>query len=206
MNISKRQFNTGVTLTEMVVVVAIIGLITVAIGAFQADIFKFNRFLNSAILNQQEARKLLRPFVSEIRGANQSVLGAFPLATVGTSTLVFYSDTNNDGLSERIRYVLENGIFMKKVTEPSGNPPSYDDDDEKIVRTISNVVNTTPIFIYFDETYNGISSTTPLSQPVSPAEVRSIKIELYLDDDPNQLPEPLHITSQATIRNLKDNL
>jgi hypothetical protein len=71
---------------------------------------------------------------------------------------------------------------------------------------ITNVYNgyTVPVFEYFDENYNGTS--TALTQPVNPADVRLIKINVKIDLDPNRAPGPVIYSLQTSIRNLKTNL
>ena len=64
--------------------------------------------------------------------------------------------------------------------------------------------NGSPVFSYFDSSYNG--STNSLSQPVSVLIIRLIKINLTIDDDPNRPPSPMTITTEINFRNLKDNL
>ena len=195
----------GFTLIETLVAVFIFSIIVVAIGTFQKDVFSLNYILQTGLKNQNEAKKILRPFANEARSASQSNLGAFPLATVATTTFAFYSDIDNDGLKEKVRYFLEGTTFKKGVVKPTGNPLVYNDNNESIVRVVHDVVNVS-IFSYYDESYDGTASSTPLVQPVTPSDVRLVQVEIVIDSDPNKPPAPLSVTTQVSIRNLKDNL
>jgi hypothetical protein len=62
------------------------------------------------------------------------------------------------------------------------------------------------IFEYYDSNYDGTASSSALIFPVAPIEVRLVKITLDIDSDPNKPPEPFTVTTQVSIRNIKDNL
>jgi hypothetical protein len=51
-----------------------------------------------------------------------------------------------------------------------------------------------------------MGTSSPITQPVTPTDVRLIKINLIIDVDPNRAPVIKTYTSQVSIRNLKDNL
>ena len=62
----------------------------------------------------------------------------------------------------------------------------------------------TPIFDYYDTNYDG--TTAPLAQPVSAIAVRLVKITLIIDKNSLRPPAPITMTTQVSMRNLKDNL
>lgn len=195
----------GFTLVESILSLAIFSAVIIAVGAFQRDVFYFNDVIQTGLTNVSEARKVLRPFVNEVRGAQPSNLGAFPIAEATQNSFSFYTDIDNDDVREKIRYFLDGDTFKKGVIKPSGNPYVYDNDDEKIVTVIRNVVPGSTAFSYFNSDYNGIDGSQALSFPVSPAEVRLVRIDLTVDANPDRAPSLLTITTQATVRNLKDN-
>lgn len=195
----------GFTLVESVLAVAIFSSVIVAIGAFQRDVFFFNDVLQTGLNNITEARKVLRPFVGEVRRAQVSNLGASSVEKAEAKTFIFYTDTNNDGVRERVRYFVDGTTFKKGVIKPTGSPYVYNEADEKIVSVINDVIADQTSFSYFGSDYNGTTSTPPLITPVSPGEVRLIRVDLTIDTNPNRAPGLLTITTQATIRNLKDN-
>lgn len=194
----------GFTLVETIIALAIFTLIISAVGAFQADIFKLNAVIQSGLSSQNDARKIIRPMVDEVRGASESNLGAYPLATTASSTFIFYTDLDNDSLKERVRYFLDGSDFKKGVIKPSGNPLVYDPNDEFITEVVHHVINT-DIFTYFDSSFDGTASSVALNQPVSPADVRLVTVELMVDDNPNKPPATVVVRTQMSMRNLKDN-
>ncbi|MFW5887537.1 MAG: type IV pilus modification PilV family protein [Bacteriovoracia bacterium] len=200
-----KQKNKGFTLIEILISIAILVAIISLVGAFQADVFSLNGIIQSGLQNQSEAKKIIRPFANEVRSAAPSNLGSYPLIETASTTFSFYSDTDSDGLREMIKYSLDDGTFKKTSITPTGQPLEYDVDNEETIQVIEDVTNT-DIFTYYDSNYDGATSSNPLPQPVTNSDVRLVKINLIIDSDPNKPPEPIEITTQVSIRNLKDNL
>jgi len=207
MYFSRKKIHTskGFTLIELMVALVLFGFIVVGVGSFMRDVFFFNSVLQTSVTNVGEARKVLRPFVSEVRRAQPSDQGSFAIDAAGTSTFAFYTDIDSDGSREKIRYYLDGTDFKKAVIVASGNPAVYDEDDESVVKVIQHVVATSTIFTYFDSSYYGSSTINALPQPVTTSDVRLVRIDLTIDSNPNRAPSLMTITTQATIRNLKDN-
>lgn len=199
------NYKKGITLVETLVSVAVLVAIIVFIGAFQSDVFSLNNFIQTGLQNQSEAKKIIRPFANEVRSASQSSLGAYPIAESTPTSFSFYSDINGDGLKEKINYFLEDDIFKKSTIEPSGQPLEYNEDNEEVIRVVHDVTNT-DIFEYYDSTYDGTASSTALIQPVTNSDVRLVKVRLVIDSDPNDEISPIEVSTQVSIRNLKDNL
>ncbi len=197
--------NKGMTLVEIVVVVAIFGLIMLAVFELGSSIFSFNRVAQDNLFAQSSARKVLKVMISELRSVSPSSLGAYPISSVGTSTITFFSNIDTDDYKERIRYFVQGNSLMKGVIKPSGNPLVYNNVDEEVSLLIDYFANgSTPMFEYFDEDYSGTS--TPLVDPVQATSVRLVKIYIVIDKDANKNPGPIFVTSQVSLRNLKNNL
>lgn len=203
MNLNNVKFNKGFTMIEIILTVAIVGLVAGAIASFQGNIFSYSRKFSSGLSAADDARRVLRPFSNEVRSAVASALGSYPIEAATQTSFIFFADTDNDGVEERIRYFLENKNFKKGIIVPSGNPLTYDSNDEDVVTMVKDVTNT-DIFSYFDTYYDG--TTSPLAIPVSILDIRLIKINLVIDKDPNEPPIPFTVTTQVSFRNLKDNL
>lgn len=197
--------NRGVTLLELLITMAIFTLIIGIIGAFARDLFFYDDLFSKSLTSYDEARKVLQPISSEIRSASVSSLGSYPIETATNTSFVFFTDIDNNGIKEKVRYFLSGNIFKRGVIIPSGNPLQYLEADESITEIIHGVNNgSTPIFNYFDSNYTGNSE--PLSLPVSILAIRLINITLIIDANPNKSPAPITVTTQINIRNLKDNL
>jgi hypothetical protein len=134
-----------------------------------------------------------------------SAMGAYAIVQAATSSLTFYDDIDNDSSIEKVRYFLSGSTLKKGVVEPSGSPLNYNG-TETIKELVHNIANnaTTSIFSYYDSSYAGTSS--PLALPVNVLSVRLIKVSLVIDSDPLKPPAPIYMSTQVSIRNIKDNL
>ena len=113
--------NKGMTLAEIVIAVGIFAAIAIVLGLFQRDVFVLNSSIRDSLDAQLEARALLRRFTAEVREASPSDLGSFALAETGTSSFAFYTDADDDGVRERVRYFLSGTDLRKGIVVPSGN-------------------------------------------------------------------------------------
>jgi prepilin-type N-terminal cleavage/methylation domain-containing protein len=202
----KNNFTKGFSLVEVLISVFIISMIVVIISTFQRDIFSLNFSLQGSLSAQLEARHVVKVIVTELRKAEPSNLGAYPIALASTSAVTFYSDIDSNGTREKVRYFISGSELKKGVVVPTGSPLTYNDANEKLSTLISGVVSssTLPLFEYYPSSYTG--TTSPLLFPVDIASVRLIKTTVIIDKDPNKSPVKIIVTSQVNIRNLKDNL
>jgi prepilin-type N-terminal cleavage/methylation domain-containing protein len=200
------KYNRGITLPELVISVAILGVVAYTVSIFQRDIFTLNFSAQNNLAAQLDARHLLKQMIAELREASASSLGAYPIAFASTSALTFYTDVDNDGIKERIRYYLSGTTLRRAQLTPTGSPLVYVDANEKITSVVANVANnaTTSIFTYYPSTFAG--TTTPLAQPVTIANIRMIGIKVVIEKDVNKSPTPIVVTTSVVLRNLKDNL
>jgi prepilin-type N-terminal cleavage/methylation domain-containing protein len=197
--------NKGFTLAELVISISILSLIAYVVGSFQYDLFSLNFSAQNSMISQFDARHISKYFAKELREASISSLGAYPIALASSTAITFYSDVNNDGLKERVRYYTSGNKLMRGELSPSGSPLVYNSGNEKITTAISNITNssTTPIFEYYSAYYAGTSS--PLSQPVNINEIRMVKMYVIIDKDSNKSPTSFKVETKVNVRNLKDN-
>lgn len=195
----------GFSLVEIVIVITITVVIFMAVFQFGQNIFSINTVATSNLSAQTDGRKVLKTMVKELRSSSPSSLGAYPISSVSTSSIVFFSNIDADNYKEQIRYFLDGTELKKGVIKPSGDPLIYNMANENVYLMIRDIKPTsTPIFEYYDQNYNG--SSTPLSSPINIPAIRHIKITVPIEKDSNKLPGLIIVTSQVTLRNLKDNL
>lgn len=195
----------GFSLVEILIVVAILGLISVVLATFQVDIWRQNSFLTNSIQAEQDARIALKRLVAELRQAAPSDTGAFAIALADKDKLTFYSDIDGDGLHERLRYFLATSTLKRGLLKPTGSPLTYLDANEQVSNFVPNLVNSNSIiFTYFDKNYAGTS--TALTLPINLPNVRLVKVQFSIEADPNRAPVTTTYESQVAIRSLKDNL
>lgn len=190
---------TGFTTMEIVVALGILGLATMAIGAFTTGIFRYNRTLTNQMDAEIQLRKIVAQFTTELRTASSSSLGAYPIDTAAVSAIIFYANIDADNLKERVRYFLDSGSLKKGVTKPSGSPLTYNPLNEEVVSLVNDVTNN-DIFFYYDETFNG--SSPPLSFPVIITAIRLVHLKLRVDRNINEPPGPIEVRTNIHLRNL----
>jgi prepilin-type N-terminal cleavage/methylation domain-containing protein len=193
----------GFSLLEVVISVSIIGIIIVSVASLPRDVFFFNSVITSNLSVEQEGRKVLRPMVNELRGASPSSTGTYPIETASSTAITFYADINNNGNKERIRYFVQGNTLKRGVVYPSGTPLSYSTTTESVSNLITDLAATSSIFYYYDSQYTGTSS--PLTTPPPITQIRLVKISIPIDKNGPRPPSTVIVTSQVSIRNLKDN-
>lgn len=197
--------NGGFTLTEILVVAALLGGVAVVLGSVASNVLSYNRVFDTSLSTVDDAEKLLRPMTEEIRSATTSNTGAYPLDSMSATSFSFYSDTDDDGLKELIHYQLTGTTFIKEVTVPSGNPLVYNAASKTSKTFLTGIRNTalgTAVFSYYDGTYTGGSTgIVPANGAIE--DVRMVGITLSLDKDPLKPPAPVEVQTKVSLRNLK---
>jgi type II secretory pathway component PulJ len=198
--------HSGFTLVEVFISLAIFVSVMVAITAFLINIYSNNRTASGSFQTAQDAQVILKTMLTQLRQASTAVNGAYPIAIAGTSSITFFSDVNNDGLTDEVTYSLIGSTLYSTVIKASGSPFSYNMANQATSSILTNVRNSssTPVFQYYDQNYTGTSS--PLSLPINIPAIRLIKISLALDVLVNQAPAVRTYTTSVSLRDLKTNL
>ena len=195
--------NKGFTLIEMFLALSITVILGIAVGAFQRNIFSSGNYLQESFRAEDDARKILRDMVSEIRSMNYSGVGGYFIEQASGSSFTFYSDINGDGKTERRRYYKDGDTIKRGIVYPTGSPINYSS-PEKISIVVRDIVNSGNIFSYYDENYNGFGSA--LSEPIDLPLIRLVKIDIPIILKNGNATTTYDIESQVSIRNLKENL
>ena len=198
----------GFTLIEVVIGIAVMIMIGSGIIAFERSVLMNTKVLQGQLNAQQQVRKALASFDSDVRSATASAAGAYAIATTATSTFVFYANVDNDSSIEQVRYFLATSTLRRGVTKPVANV--YSAANEKISVLVNDIANPTssPLFIYYDTGYDGFtsSSSDPLPSPVNIPAVRLVKMSLTVNPNGIRAPTMQTYFTLVTLRNLKDNL
>jgi prepilin-type N-terminal cleavage/methylation domain-containing protein len=196
----------GFTLLEILIALGIFGLIVLSISWILVNSLRSNDIVWSQLSTQTDGRKVLQQVVDEVRRAEQSSIGSYPIELAEAYEFIFYANVDNDSERERVRFGLDNGTIKRGIVSPSGSPLQYNPADEQVVEIAHNVRNVeqeNPLFSYFGEGYSGTQA--PLAEPVLITAVRVVRVQLELEEDPTATPVPLHVESTVSIRNLKQN-
>ena len=200
------EFDRGMSLPELIIAIGILGLIMVAVYAFEANIFIYTNESGVQITNTWQAEAVLKPMTLELRTMMPSATGSYPILSVGTSTITFFINADNDASIERVRYFLSSSTLYRGQIDPSGSPPVYIQSNEKL-KTLANGVlssSTLSLFQYYDGSYEGTSS--PLTYPLNISSIKLVRINVIIDTDPGRTPALKTFTSSVSLRNLKNNL
>lgn len=194
----------GFTMVEVLIAIALAVVLFYVMTTLGMSIFQYSTTTRNSLSAQQDARQILRQFVSEVRTAVYSANGAYYIDTADATTFTFYSDMDNDGSVEKVSYYLSGTNLMKSVIRPTGNPAVYTSAPTiyTLMRDIAPGITT--VFSYYDGSYSGSGSA--LAQPVDVSAVRLVKFDISIEKDPNRAPSPIVVTTQVALRNLKDNL
>lgn len=193
----------GYTLIEMLVALAIFTLSAVMIVGTITFLYRSNSNSIEQAFALASARKGVDVMIRDIREAAYADDGSFPVVWMSTNQFTFYSDTDRDAAVERIRYFLSGTDLRRGVIEPTGNPPTYNVNNEVVSYVSDNIRNSEqgiPIFRFYDEGGTEISATT------SVLDLKFVSVNLIVNINPLRLPEEFTLRSSATLRNLKTNL
>lgn len=196
----------GSTLIEILVSIAVFASLSVLIVWVFITSLRSSDIVWDQLEAQNDGRRTVSQFVTDIRKAEVSSLGAYPIAYASSTELTFYANVDGDSLRERVRYFLEDAVIYRGVTKPTGDPLSYDAAVEAtttIARSIVNESEGVPLFEYFPDTFAGTSS--PFVAPYNLTDIALVKIILEIERDPLKSPVPFHVEGIGHIRNVKDN-
>lgn len=204
----KLGIRTGFTLVESLAVITFLTLISLMIGFFISQGYKYWNLTQKQGEVQEQIKVTLTQMAKNIREANTAQTGSYPIEKALPLSFIFYSNFDNIPDIERIRYSLEGTTLVRGIIKPSGSPPVYATSTEttKIVASYVRNVLDDPVFAYFDENYDGITNIQPLPEPVNIEKIRLIKINLTIDVEPEKNPPPYSLESEVNLRNLKTNL
>lgn len=199
-----RLSHQGLSLIEIVVWIGIFSILGTLVTSLFLTSFRSHRVVWDQLNAQNDGRRTVAQFITDVRKAEESSLGAYPIALASSTELIFYANVDSDSLRERVHYWLDNNIIYRGIIHPSGNPLSYEQQEqtEIIARDIVNTPQE-PLFSYYNESFAGTS--TPMQAPFAVSDIRIIKIQLEMERDPDQSPVPFHIEGLAHIRNVKEN-
>lgn len=190
----------GFTLVEMLVVIMITGFVGVALNSMIVSFYRNNAYLLQETSAIDSAHRGLSTSFIDLREASYGDDGSYPLLSVATSSITFFSDIDGDGSVEKIHLYLQDGTFYRGITDSTSTPPTYVAQREATTTIATYVRNSssTPLFRYYDDAGIELSSST---LPI--ASIRSISTEVIVDLNPLRAPDIITLQETATLRNLR---
>jgi prepilin-type N-terminal cleavage/methylation domain-containing protein len=186
----------GFTLVEILVAMGIFVLIFLISGDFIVNSFRTLRYGSEFDEAVDNARRAVESISKEIRGANISDRGDYPIALASGQDLIFYSDIDYDGDFDRVQYYVDNRTLYKVVTQPGA---TRDYSGASATTTIAHYINNggQEAFIYYD---GSVAETSDLDS------IRLVRIHLLFNVTPGVAPDDILVETDVHLRNLKSNL
>lgn len=201
------KLGSGLTLIEILVATVILGLLGAGLLTLQFILGKNQTLVISNYLSVDEANSHMAAFIREIRSARSGDNASYPLEVVDDNEIVFYSDVDYDGATERVRYTLSGTQFSRGVVEPTGFPVTYPVGQEKVKELTNNIRNgVTPVFYYYNSDWPSDTINNPLVQNQRLSQTRTVRIYLRLNQKANDPDSDYILESSSQIRMLKENL
>jgi type II secretory pathway pseudopilin PulG len=94
------------TLVETIVAIFIFAILMVIVSALVVTLYRTESYQWQQSLAISEARRGMDIMIKEIREAREGENGTYPIEYAGDKEFIFYSDIDNDGEVERVRYFL----------------------------------------------------------------------------------------------------
>ena len=98
----------GFTLIESLVAIFIFVILLFSLSLFIFNFYRLTSYFWQQSIAVSEAKRGIEKMVKEIREAREGENGAYPIEYAGDKEIIFYSDIDNDGKAERVRYFLGN--------------------------------------------------------------------------------------------------
>lgn len=188
----------GFTLLEVVMAIGIFSILMVGINFLFISLYRQQGSSAAMIERTRVMNNLIDNVSRELREGNRGENGHFFIETAANDTITFYSDVDDDHLTEKVSYSLSASTLSKSVTQP-GSDFQYTGTPTVTV-ICSEVQNgSTPMFTYYDENYSGTGSSMTL--PVSVLNVKLVGVSLTTNSTNKYKSYPLHIETKIQLRN-----
>lgn len=193
----------GFTLIEVLVSSAILVILAAGFLGLQYIMSQNQVSAWNNYLAIEQANTAVSQLEKELRNAQQSEAGAYPLEIPNDQEIVFYSDVDYDGKTERVRYTLSGTSLEKGITEPEGEPATYPVVNEK-VKTITDIVRngSDPIFYYYNKDWPTDTTNNPLPLADRISDTTQVKVILVTNPKPTDTDFDYTLETDVKIRML----
>ena len=192
----------GSTLIEIIIGASFVALIVALLTYVGFSLTSFNINFMKSFEPQFELQYVVQNMIKEIRTMRQSSVGSYPISQAASSTFIFFSDIDADGVVERFKYFVSGNALKKGILVPTGNPLIYNEANEETFDILHNLkIGTSSVFNYYDANYSG--SEAPLSFPINIPDVKLIKAQFTITKSDGTATTTSVI--ELTPRELRDN-
>ncbi len=206
-NFSRRKL-AGLTLVEMLVALFIMSAGMIGFMLLLSSTWKSNKFIVETGLSSIKVNRASAELINNLRKVRQADNGDYPVESGDDFDIKVYLDIDNDGVTERVHYWLDQGTdqLMRGIREPSAsNPPTYAAGDGTTSVIADYIVNdaSQPLFYYYNENYPGDNVNNPISTPIAVQDVRLVRVLIRVNIDPIKAPNNINVESFVDLRNLE---
>lgn len=196
----------GFTLIEILIAMALTSILGLGVLSLQVILAQNRLVVWRNYISIEEANSNVSMLVREIRNLRPADNAAYPLERAWDQEIIFYSDIDFDGHSEKVRYSLSGTQLTKGVIEPTGYPATYPSANEKAKVVTQNIRNgANPIFYYYNGDWPQDQVNNPLPTPSRLSDTKLMKVYLELNTE-NEPSKNFVLESYVQLRMLKQNL
>lgn len=185
---------------ETIMVIALFTILMIAVSQSIASFYRLNAYTIAQAYQVDTARVGVEQLVQDLREMTFADNGTFPLVSMGTTSIAFFSDIDRDNSVEYVTYRLQGTSIMKRVYNATGTPLTYSTTTPQETLTLSeyvqNALQNTPIFVYYDAEGNPATATSTVT------DVRYVSVSIIVNIDPIRDPGQYMLRSSAALRNL----
>lgn len=178
----------GFTIIEVLVASALLVVIGAGLLGLQYIFSRNQVIVWQNYINIEEANRAAMTIAREIRNMNEGQEGSYPLISADDQEIVFYSDIDLNGQTERVRYTLSGNTLTKGVTQANGEPAEYNTINEVETIITEYVRNgSDPVFYYYNSGWptDTISNPLPFGQRISDTSMIRLSLTINMDEDPD---------------------
>jgi prepilin-type N-terminal cleavage/methylation domain-containing protein len=201
----------GFSIIELLVVMLIASIISVAVLAILSGTTNVFNSQNVRMLNQDDARTAINQMARYVRSATSSAdnmtTQSNAIATALPQDIEFYCDVDGDGVAEKVRYYLDDNVLMSQTeepewieaTEPYWEYGEYDTDGIVIENRVRN--GTEGLFVYYR--YNIVSGALEECSPTTAAgrqEIVTVGIMIKVGERPDLAAKDVVLATDVQIR------
>lgn len=192
-------YSVGYSTLEVLVSITVFIFALFAIVSSVQYFYRTNAYAIEQSSAVTSAQRGVESVIKALREAAYASNGAYPIVAIGPNDVTFYADVDTDSYIEKVRYYVQGTSFLRDVTDPTGDPPTYGapQTTSLISETVRNIDQGVTLFEYYDE------SGVRMNDYSAIADVRFIAMNIVVNVDPNRLPNQFTLRSTAALRNLK---
>jgi prepilin-type N-terminal cleavage/methylation domain-containing protein len=198
----------GFSLLEILIVMGIAAAVVIVVSNVGTNVGNLNGLISNNLQSKSDIAQTLQIIASEIRGAQPSASGAYPIVSAGTSTFAFYSNIKGTGAVYYVAYTLSSSTIFRTIIAPSGTPATYPTSSQVVSDMVDNIslVASTSLFTYYSASYTGAAGQA-VAPPVAVASVRLVRIvfDSATAKNSSQPSPPQYFSTLIAIRNLDSN-